>query len=430
MTLRLFQQSKKRLGKYEILGKLARGGFASVYKGRDPDTDALVAIKVLKPEIAAVPQLLRRFQQEFLAASNIDNPNIVRALDFGQEGGVSFLVMEYVDGQDLCDIIAQRGRLSEAAAVAIIRQIGHALHQAHEEGMIHRDVKPDNILLLPDGQAKLTDFGIVKDLDSEQDLTETASVLGNPNFMAPEQFENCRKVDRRCDIYSLAATLYMAVTAKVPFEAHGCLSVVEKKLKGELVPPRSLAPALSARAEEAILRALSVDPALRPSCCLTFLESLNEPTDKSIPAGASASPSAQGRVQRRSKGKGTERRRAMRHPCRLETSCWVIGGDPKTDWKAKLKDVSKHGVSLLLSRRFEPGTVLHLELRGAGATVVSRLLMKVVHAEPHASAKGWWNVGGLLACDISRDELRHFQAAALKENGVCALLPSSANSPL
>jgi serine/threonine protein kinase len=423
MTWKLFQLSKAKLGKYDVLDKVARGGFGSVYKGRDPDSGELVAIKVLKPEIAAVPQLLRRFQQEFLAARTIENPHIVRALDFGQEKGVSFLVMEFVDGQDLWDRIEHKGRLPEAAAVAIIRQIGQALHQAHEEGMIHRDVKPENILLMSNGQAKLTDFGIVKDQDFDLNLTETASVLGSPNFMAPEQFENCKAVDRRSDIYSLAATLYMAVTGKVPFEAHGYLGVLEKKLKGELVPPRRLVPKLSARVEQAILRALSVDPEMRPSSCQKFVEALSG----NITGRSREVP---GKVKQRDKQFAKERRRAQRHPCRLETSCWVIGGDPRKDWKAKLKDVSNHGVSLVLPRRFEAGTVLLLELRGAGSTVLSRLLMKVVHAEAHARVKGLWTVGGILACNVSHDELRYFQAAALQQSGVGALLGKGADGPV
>src|SRR5262249_34834198 len=138
---------------------------------------------------------VQRFLQEFVATRTITSPHIVRALEFGREGDLPYLVMEYVDGEDLWRIITTRGRLPEDEAVRIITQVGEALHQAHEQGVVHRDVKPDNILLTPDGHARLTDFGLVKDMDAELNLTETQTVLGTPNFMAPEQFEDPRGVD-------------------------------------------------------------------------------------------------------------------------------------------------------------------------------------------------------------------------------------------
>src|SRR5262249_47233758 len=155
------------------------------------------------------------------ATQCLDSPHVVRSLDFGAEGPALYLVMEFVPGPSLWDHIEARGRLPEAEAVPLIAQVGHALDEAHARGLIHRDVKPDNILLTADGQAKLLDFGLVKDVEGGQNLTETRTALGTPYFMAPEQFQDAKKADRRCDVYGLAATLYMAVTGQVPYGARG-----------------------------------------------------------------------------------------------------------------------------------------------------------------------------------------------------------------
>src|SRR5262249_7255985 len=149
-------------------------------------------------------------------------------------------------------------------------QIAEALDFAHGQGILHRDVKPDNVLVSANGIAKLTDFGLGKD-DTGPSLTVTATVLGTPHFMAPEQFDDAKSADKRCDVYGLAATLYMAVTGEAPFRAPGYLGIVRKKLRVDLTPPRQLAPDLSIEAEQAILRALSVSPAQRPGCCADFI---------------------------------------------------------------------------------------------------------------------------------------------------------------
>jgi serine/threonine protein kinase len=219
--------------------------------------------------------LRKRFEQEFRAANTLDHTNIVRALDFGQEGNTPYLVMEFVDGESLGQRIEREGRLPEVEAVRIIGQVAQGLHKAHKLGMIHRDVKPDNILLAAaDGQAKLTDLGLVKELDTDTNLTRTGRGLGTPHFMAPEQFRDAKNADQRCDIYSLGATLYMAVTGQMPFRASNPLDAWMKKVHNELVPSRDLVPSLSERIDWAIRRAMSADPAQRPANCREFVEDL------------------------------------------------------------------------------------------------------------------------------------------------------------
>jgi len=166
------------------------------------------------------------------------------------------------------------GRLAEHEAIRIIAHTAQGLHKAHKLGLIHRDVKPDNILLTKDGKVKLADMGLVKELEADSNLTRTGRGLGTPYFMAPEQFRNAKNADVRCDIYSLAATLYHAVTGQMPFKACSPLDAWMKKIHNDLAPPRALNPDLSERIDWAIRRAMSPDPALRPASCREFVEDL------------------------------------------------------------------------------------------------------------------------------------------------------------
>jgi serine/threonine protein kinase len=262
------------IGDYDLLEKIAEGGMGTVYKGRNRQSGQVVAVKVVPPHIASNTVYLRRFEQEYNAARALDHPNVVQAIDFGRCAGTPYLVMEYVDGESLGQRLEQRGRLTEAEALHIAGQVAQGLGRAHELGLVHRDVKPDNIMLTPDGQAKLTDLGLVKERDADLNLTRTGRGLGTPHFMAPEQFRNAKQADARCDIYSLAATLYMMVTGELPFQANGPLETWMKKVRNEIVPASELVPELSERIDWAIRRAMSPEPAHRPASCREFVEDL------------------------------------------------------------------------------------------------------------------------------------------------------------
>src|SRR5207248_1264532 len=204
--------------------------------------------------------------------SRLDHPNIVRALDYGEWGSSPYLVMEFVEGESLGQRLERDGRLSEAEAIRILAQVAQGLHRAHKQNLVHRDVKPDNILVRSDGVAKLADLGLVKESESDLNLTKTGRGLGTPHFMAPEQFRNAKNADTRCDIYSLGATLYQMVTGQLPFRSTGPLDAWMKKINNELTPPRKLVPTLSERIDWAILRAMSADPGRRPGSCREFVE--------------------------------------------------------------------------------------------------------------------------------------------------------------
>ncbi|MFL5244575.1 MAG: serine/threonine-protein kinase [Gemmataceae bacterium] len=285
MALETSSQPLQTIGNYDLLDKVAEGGMGSIYKGRNRETGQIVALKVMPSHMAGNAVLLKRFEQEFRAASLLDHPNIVRALDYGEAGSSPYLVMEFVDGESLGQKLERDGKMPENEAIKIIAQVAQGLHRAHKQGMIHRDVKPDNILVTPDGTAKLADLGLVKEVEADLNLTRTGRGLGTPHFMAPEQFRNAKNADARCDIYSLGATLYMMVTGDLPFKSNGPLDAWMKKIHNEITAPGKVNPELSERVDWAIRRAMSADPEKRPVSCREFVEDLTgHSTRKVTPA--------------------------------------------------------------------------------------------------------------------------------------------------
>lgn len=268
------QSTPQPIGDYEIIHKIAEGGMGAVYKGRHRSSGEVVAIKVLPPATAKNPVLLKRFEQEYRSAAVIDHPHVVRALDFFGGGPAPFLVMEFVDGESLGTRVERDGPLPEDMAVRLISQVCQGLHRAHKQGLIHRDVKPDNILVTLDGVAKVTDLGVVKVVDDDLNLTRTGRGLGTPNYMAPEQFRDAKNADVRCDVYSLGATLYTLLTGKIPCDGISPLECWRRKQRNDFPPPRDLNPILSERVSWAVMRALSGDPAQRPATCREFVEDL------------------------------------------------------------------------------------------------------------------------------------------------------------
>jgi serine/threonine protein kinase len=263
------------VGDYDVVAKIAEGGMGAVYKGRHKKTGQTVAIKIVPENTAKNSTLMKRFEREFNAAHEIDHPNVVRAIEFRANVSRPFLVMEFVDGESLGQKLDREKKLSEDEALRIIMQVCQGLHRAHKHQMIHRDVKPDNILLMADGTAKLTDLGLVKGASEDEfNLTRTGRGLGTPHFMAPEQFRDAKNADRRCDVYSVGATLYTLVTGHMPFDGNNPLECWTKKIRNDFVPPKELVPELSERTNWAILRAMSADPVQRPSTCREFVEDL------------------------------------------------------------------------------------------------------------------------------------------------------------
>ena len=264
-----------KIGQYDLLRKIAEGGMGSIYMARSTKDKSVVAIKVMSPNYVHNPVLLKRFEQEYRVASKFNHPNLVRALEFGTDNDLPFLVLEFVNGESLGVIISKQGKFEELEGIKIIAQVAKALNQVHKDKLIHRDVKPDNILVGKNGIAKLTDLGLVKEiLVGDLNLTRSGRGLGTPNFMAPEQFRDAKNADIRCDIYSLGATLYTMLTGELPYKSVNPLETWMKKVQNDLPTPRELNPRISERTDWAIRRAMDSDPDIRPSSCREFVEDL------------------------------------------------------------------------------------------------------------------------------------------------------------
>jgi serine/threonine protein kinase len=273
----------KSVGEYDLAEKIAEGGMGTIWRGLHRQTGEVVAVKIVPASMANNAVLQKRFEQEFKAAEKLSHPNIVRAIEYGHEGSTPYIVMEFVPGESIGQRIERDGRIPEREAIDLVVQAANGLFHAHRRGMIHRDVKPDNIMITPDGKAKLADLGLVKETESDLNLTRTGRGLGTPHFMAPEQFRNAKNADKRCDIYSLGATLYMMVTGELPFKSCGPLDAWMKKIHNEITPPRKLVPELTERLDWAIRRAMSADPNQRPESCREFVEDLTGRSTRRVP---------------------------------------------------------------------------------------------------------------------------------------------------
>jgi eukaryotic-like serine/threonine-protein kinase len=249
--------------RYTVEGPIARGGMADVYLARDQVLDRLVAIKVLFPEFARDPSFVERFRREAHNAASLNHPNIVGVYDWGQEHGTYFIVMEYVEGQSLRDILRAQRTMPAVQAAAIGAEIADALAFAHAHGVVHRDVKPGNVLITPSGQVKVTDFGIsANPTDAAQGLTQTGSVMGTATYFSPEQAQGF-PVDGRTDVYALGVVLYEMVCGFPPFQADSPVAVAMKHVREQPMPPSSFVPDLPPDLDTVIMTALAKDVAAR-----------------------------------------------------------------------------------------------------------------------------------------------------------------------
>lgn len=238
---------------YKVLGKLGAGAMAIVYKAKQLSLNRTVAIKVLPKRFSENPEYVERFYKEGRAAAMLNHNNIVQAFDVGEAGGYHYFVMEYVEGKTLHEDLSAGKVFSEEQALDIIIQVAHALAHAHARGLIHRDIKPKNIIMSSGGVVKLADMGLARETtDIKTAQTEAGKAYGTPYYIAPEQIRGEIDIDGRADIYGLGATFYHMVTGRVPFMAEEPANVMRKHLKEQLIPPDHINTSLSAGVSEVI----------------------------------------------------------------------------------------------------------------------------------------------------------------------------------
>jgi hypothetical protein len=258
--------------RYEIESPLGRGGMATVYSGRDRVLGRPVAIKVLAERYAGDEKFVTRFRREARAAAGLNHTNIVSVFDTGDTNGQHYIVMEMVNGETLSDLLKREGPLSPDRAARIAGSIARALHAAHAQGLIHRDVKPGNVMLTREGDVKVMDFGIAR-AATDETLTQTGMVLGTASYLSPEQSRG-EPVDHRSDVYSLGCVLYEMLAGRPPFAGETPVGVAYKHVHEQPEPLTTNGPPVPAEVEAVVMQALAKDPADRPQTAEAFREAL------------------------------------------------------------------------------------------------------------------------------------------------------------
>ena len=233
---------------YKIISKIGQGAMGSIYKALQVSMDRIVAIKCLAPKYASNDKFRERFLREARAVARLNHPNIIQGIDVGDSNGVHYFAMEYIDGPTVGELLKRGGALDEKRALNIVTQISRALQHAFNHGIIHRDIKPDNIMLTREGVAKLCDLGLAKvasPQDNDSSGTKPGASMGTPYYIAPEQARGEQNVDTRADIYSLGASFFHMTTGEVPFPGQSAADVISKHLTEPVTPPRVKNPLIS-----------------------------------------------------------------------------------------------------------------------------------------------------------------------------------------
>ena len=285
-SLRTFQPGVLLAGRYEILQLLGQGGMGAVYKARDRELDRLIALKVIRPELAGHPGMLHRFKQELILARQVTHKNVIRIFDLGEGEGTKLITMEYVEGQDLKTMLNQKKRFEPDEAVAIVGQVCHALDAAHSVGVIHRDLKPQNIMVDAHGKVSVMDFGIARSMDVSG-FTQTGALVGTPDYMSPEQAKG-EEVDSRSDLFTLGIIFYELLTGRAPYEAKTTVATLLRRTSERPVPPIELDQTIPRPLSDVVVRCLEIDPQRRYQNAQEILQDLEASRTKGRTARGTA----------------------------------------------------------------------------------------------------------------------------------------------
>jgi tetratricopeptide (TPR) repeat protein/predicted Ser/Thr protein kinase len=258
--------------RYEILALLGQGGMGAVYKAHDTELERMVALKIIRPELTTNPEILKRFKQELILARQVTHRNVIRIFDLGQADGFKFITMEYLEGQDLRGYLKEKGKMTPEEAVLVIVQICRALEAAHSEGVIHRDLKPQNIMLDANGRAYVMDFGIARSAYLPG-MTQTGALVGTPEYMSPEQAKG-EKIGERSDLFSLGVILYELLIGQSPYYSETPLATLWKRIQEKAKPLTEIDPSIPAPLSDIVAKALEIEPENRYASAGEFAQAL------------------------------------------------------------------------------------------------------------------------------------------------------------
>ena len=346
-----------RFGPYTLLEKLGQGGMGAVYKVRHEHLDKLFALKVLPSELTNKPDIVTRFQREMRSVGKLEHNNIVRATDGGEVAGTHYLVMEYVEGSDLTKLVANNGRCKVNNACVMMHQASQGLLYAHRNGLIHRDIKPSNLLLTKQGQVKILDLGLARLMDDspqrDQSLTAMGMIMGTPDFMAPEQWQDVHSADHRTDLYAIGCTLFFLLTGKVPFGGEKYSSWMQKMRAHSMEQPpslRSLRPDIPESLEILYQKLMAKDPADRVQSAdelakslANIVRELKNPNTKQASANSNQDPTASSSVHPAPSADTLVSASSITTPNTLNDFTypdlpWVSPPVPQQTWPTKSKD--------------------------------------------------------------------------------------------
>jgi serine/threonine-protein kinase len=432
-----------RLGHYILLERLGQGAMGRVYKARCAETGLLVALKVLKPDLFANVQAMRQFENEIRVLSQLDHLNIVRTIEAGHEGERCYFSMEYVEGMHLGKVVQHVGPLPVWLACDFACQAALGLQHAHEACVIHRDIKPANLLMVmpreradrlcADGADALNSLrhAILKILDwglaglkhpafpkeSSDDSSIHRDQVGTADYIAPEQALDPDAADIRSDLYSLGCTLYHLLTGQPPFPGGSLMQKLLKHQQAEPTPPSKLRSDLPPRLEAILQKLMAKDPADRyqtPAALLATLSTYRTPPTSSggAPSARRSRPTANSTSTEPSAATSRERRAYVRFQCQLDSSCRSLGAGTNLHWDARVLDISKGGVALVLNRRFEPGTLLEVDLHTTTPGALHNAMVRVMNVRRQGD--GSWVLGCAFSHELDEQELWVFRAERVR----------------